>query len=150
MKDVSIKKADLLDLYHDRARNKENLQPYYEKFIGVIIIYFFFISLNERLLNLFKTNNYHQSLVYNLDETSLLVKKQNRPSVVWSKGMCSPSYQHPDQIFACTAIFVVCADGTHSRTTLILNAKAAMAYLEDFVRSDADVRFYFFIFLFFL
>jgi hypothetical protein len=33
MEDMKIKKAELLDVYHTRARTKENLKPYYVKYV---------------------------------------------------------------------------------------------------------------------
>jgi hypothetical protein len=83
---------------------------------------------------------YLNSLIYNLDETSLVIKNHHRPAVVCREGMCTPAYHPNDPIFSCTAVFVVCADGGHCPSTLILNSKAKMEFLKNFVRDEIDVR----------
>jgi hypothetical protein len=134
MPGIKIKRAKLLEIYRDRARNQANMKPYYDKF-----------------LNLIKTNCYPHTLIYNIDETSLVVKSFFRHAVIWKEGMCSPSFNPSDLIFSCTAIFVVCADGGHFESTLLLNEKADMSALSSFGRTEVRVRFiYLFIYIYIL
>jgi hypothetical protein len=76
-----------------------------------------------------------------MDETSLMIKNPHRPAVVWKRGMCHPAYSPQDTIFSFTTIFIVSTDGKHCPSTLILNRKAEMKHLADFICTDVDVRF---------
>lgn len=138
MPELAISRAKLLDFYRDQARTQENLSPFYEKFKFIFIIIYLYIF---SFISLMKKNNYVPSLIFNLDETSLVIKKPHRPSVVWKRDMCYPAFHPAEQIFSCTVIFIVSADGCHCRSTLLLNSKADMKFLKDFSVHDVDIRF---------
>jgi hypothetical protein len=93
------------------------------------------------LFSLIGTHKYRAEFIYNLDETSLLVKVPTRPAVVYKRSMCTPCFSREEAIFASTAIFIVDASGGICPTTLILNEKAVLKYLETETYSDMDIRF---------
>jgi hypothetical protein len=79
--------------------------------------------------------------MYNIDETSLMIKNYYRPAMVSKIGMCAATYSPPEPIFSCTAVFVVSADGGASESTLLLNSKANMSALNEFARRGVTVRY---------
>lgn len=109
-------------------------------------------------MDLEKQNSYPACLIYNIDETSLLIKKPVLPSMAYCKNFVKPSYQI-DRIFSATAVFIgfsiylllfckiyiiikiVDADGGSAQTTLIINEKMDLKMLEDFVPLEIDIRF---------
>jgi hypothetical protein len=89
-----------------------------------------------------ETNQYPLGLIYNLDETSLLVKKPRVFSSVSHKKLSKPFFSKVDPVFACTAVFIVDAQGGHCQSTLILNRKAPIEFIKDFVSNEVNVVFF--------
>jgi hypothetical protein len=76
-----------------------------------------------------------------VDETSLLVKKVHRPAVVWKEGQMYPLVAPKPQIFSCTCLFIVDAQGGSVESTLIISSKYDLKCLTGHVFPHMEVRF---------
>jgi hypothetical protein len=89
-----------------------NIYVYYLSFIIIIIF---------RVLLLLEKNQYLPSMIYNMDETSLLIKYPIPPTVLCNSSKFRPVLPKPDLIFSSTCVFIVDASGGSCTSTLILN-----------------------------
>jgi hypothetical protein len=99
---------------------------------------------------------YINDLIYNVDETSLLIKSITPPTLVCNKSKCPPAYSPPVKIFSCTCVFIgfqfyfqfllilkVDAGGGHAESTLILNENIEFPLLNTFLNNEVDIKFFY-------
>jgi hypothetical protein len=99
-----FRKAKMVDKARISATCKEYLRP-------------FFSSLAE----IMDKNNYMKELIYNIDETSLMVKKPIVPILIQDPSLPQALSCKPPKMSTSTAVLTVCADGTHLSTGVIFN-----------------------------
>jgi hypothetical protein len=56
-------------------------------------------------MTLYELNNYPESFIFNIDETSLLIKQPRKPYLLFEKDGEKPVFHIPKPIFSCTAVF---------------------------------------------
>jgi hypothetical protein len=88
-----------------------------------------------------KNNEFLPGLIYNLDETSLQIKVPSAPTVLSHSSKFRPTFSRPEQVYGATVIFIVDASGGHCPATLILNSKADLQQIKNYINVNLDVRF---------
>jgi hypothetical protein len=85
-------------------------------------------------------------LIYNLGETSLLLRIPIAPVVGCHSSKISPMLLEGEKICGCIVVFIVECGKGHCPSTSIINSKANLEQLKDYVNIDLDVKFHFFYF----
>jgi hypothetical protein len=113
---LCVRKAHRLHKYRAAAGTRENIRP-------------FFDVLKEQ----YEKKKYMKNLIFNMDETNLLVKNFYPEQVILPSGSCEiPGILESSLISKCTVCLVICADSSHLSPSLILPSSIPKPMFEDF------------------
>jgi hypothetical protein len=86
--------------------------------------------------------------MYNIDETSLLIKNVFSPACLYNKKLAEPTLTPPNLIFSTTAVLIVDGGGGHCQSTLILNDRVDLSLLKNYVNKEVDIKFILYMYVF--
>lgn len=111
-----------LELSRINASTRENIRPFF-----------------QLLLSLFCLRMYHQSNIYNFDETSLRLDEKQRRKVLCKSSASGPFLEEPSYIYSSTAGFCVSATGKALKSCLILKKDFPPYLLKDFDDQNTSI-----------
>jgi hypothetical protein len=94
-----------------------------------------------------KKYKYDDDLIFNLDETSLLVKKCPRRRVICEEKTI-PVAETSNMVFSCTALFIVDAAGGHFPSQLLLPPRFQHDCLGKYYNEQMVIRFNYILLIF--